>query len=273
MSGATVEQARAIAPDVLRPGWWRRIRGMVFTMAALAVFVAMAIDLQLAPGSFMTGFGKLGRFFGEMFPPSSGGQSVRILKALAETFAMAFAGTVIAALVALPLGVLGAKTVVSNGVLHFLFRRFLDIFRGVPALVWALILVSAFGLGPFAGVVALALADIPNLAKLFSESLENTDPKPLEGVRSAGASPLNVMRYGLAPQFAPVATSQTLFFLEGNFRNAGVLGIVGAGGVGFELEERIRIFAFDQAAFIILLYMIAVAGLDSLSRWLRSRLA
>ncbi|MDZ4052722.1 MAG: ABC transporter permease subunit, partial [Phenylobacterium sp.] len=173
----------------------------------------------------------------------------------------------------LPLGVIGAKTVVSNPALHFAFRRFLDIFRGVPALVWALILVSAFGLGPFAGVVALALADIPNLAKLFSEALENSDPKPIEGVRSAGASPLAVMRFGLAPQFAPVATSQTLFFLEGNFRNAGVLGIVGAGGIGFELDERIRIFAFDEVAFIILLYMVAVAGLDTLSRALRNRLA
>ena len=182
MAGATVDQARAIAPDVLRPAWWRRVRGLVFTAAALAALVAMAVDLQLAPGAFMSGFGKLGRFLGEMVPPSSGGQFVRILKALAETFAMAFAGTVIAALIALPLGVLGAKTVVSNGVLHFLFRRFLDIFRGVPALVWALILVSAFGLGPFAGVVALALADIPHLAKLFSESRENTDPHPRGGV-------------------------------------------------------------------------------------------
>ena len=267
------KQALAIAPTAFRPAWPKRLRGLAATLVGLAVLTAMAIDLQLAPGALAKGFDKLGLFLGQMVPPSSGGQTVRILKALAETFAMAFAGTVIAALVALPLGIVGAKTVVRNGVIHFVFRRFLDIFRGVPALVWALILVSAFGLGPFAGVIALALADIPNLSKLFSESLENADQRPIEGVRSAGAPPSAVMRFGLAPQFAPVATSQTLFFLEGNFRNAGVLGIVGAGGVGFELEERIRIFAFDQAAFIILLYMIAVAALDSLSRWLRMRLA
>lgn len=273
MTRPAYDQALAIAPDALRAPWTRRARDAVLLLLALAALVGMAVDLQLAPGALMTGFGKLGRFLGEMIPPSSGGQSERILKALAETFAMAFAGTAIAAVVALPLGVIGAKTVVSNAALHFAFRRFLDIFRGVPALVWALILVSAFGLGPFAGVIALALADIPNLAKLFSESLENADAKPLEGVRSAGASPLAVMRFGLAPQFAPVATSQTLFFLEGNFRNAGVLGIVGAGGIGFELDERIRIFAFDEVAFIILLYMIAVACLDTLSRWFRNRLA
>ena len=273
MTRDAYDQALAIAPDALRAPWSRRVRDAVLLVLAVAALVGMAIDLGLAPGALMTGFGKLGRFLGEMFPPSSGGQSVRIIRALGETFAMAFAGTVIAAVVALPLGIIGAKTVVSNPLLHFGFRRFLDVFRGIPALVWALILVSVFGLGPFAGVVALALADIPNLAKLFSETLENTDPKPIEGVRSAGAPPLAVMRYGLAPQFAPVATSQTLFFLEGNFRNAGVLGIVGAGGIGFELDERIRIFAFDEVAFIILLFMICVAALDTLSRALRNRLA
>jgi ABC-type methionine transport system permease subunit len=154
----------------------------------------------------------------------------------------------------LPLGVIGAKTVVSQPVLHFVFRRSLDWFRGVPSLVWALILVSAFGLGPFGGVIALALADIPSLAKLFSEAIENADEKPLDGVRAAGVSPLMALRYGLAPQVVPVMASQVLFFLESNFRNAAVLGIVGAGGIGFELEERIRIFAFDQVVFITSAY-------------------
>jgi len=158
-------------------------------------------------------------------------------------------------------------------VLHFALRRVLDWFRGVPALVWALILVSAFGLGPFGGVIALALADAPNLAKLFSEAIENCDEKPMDGARAAGVSPLMVMRFGLAPQVAPVMASQVLFFLEGNFRNAAVLGIVGAGGIGFELEERIRVFAFDQAAFIILLYMLGVAMLDAFSQKLRAKLA
>ena len=157
--------------------------------------------------------------------------------------------------------------------LHFVFRRSLDWFRGVPSLVWALILVSAFGLGPFGGVIALALADIPSLAKLFSEAIENADEKPLDGVRAAGVSPLMALRYGLAPQVVPVMASQVLFFLESNFRNAAELGIVGAGGIGFELEERIRIFAFDQVVFIIGLYMICVAALDMVSQSLRQRLA
>lgn len=266
-------QAEAIAPWALRPSAARRARlwGMVAVGAAALWW--MGLDLGLAPDVLFTGFGKLGRLFGSMFPPNADGQELRILRALAETFAMALVGTVLATAAALPLGVLGAKTVVRNPVLHFGLRRLLDLFRGVPALVWALILVSAFGLGPFGGVIALALADIPNLAKLFAEAIETGDERPLDGVRAAGADDLAVLRYGLAPQVIPVMASQTLFFLEGNFRNAAVLGIVGAGGIGFELEERIRIFAFDQMAFIVILYLISVAALDFVSQALRARLA
>jgi phosphonate transport system permease protein len=273
VNGEAYNRAMTAAPGVLRPSLGRRALRLGLFAGAIAAFVAMCVDLQLAPASLFGGAEKLGRFAAAAIPPSDGGQLLRIVRALAETFAMAFAGTVLAALAAVPLGILGAKTVVGNPVLHFAFRRFLDLFRGVPALVWALILVSAFGLGPFGGVIALALADIPSLAKLFSEAIENCDPKPQEGVRASGASPLIVLRYGLVPQVAPVGASQVLFFLESNFRNAAVLGVVGAGGVGFELEERIRIFAFDEALFIIALYMLCVAGLDTASQRLRAKLA
>ncbi len=266
-------RALKVAPEALRPGLPRRLTNWGLVALCGLAFVAMCVDLELAPESFLLGLGKLARFIAISMPPSDGGDLPRIVSALAETFAMALAGTVIAALVALPLGILGAKTVVRQPVLHFAFRRSLDWFRGVPALVWALILVSAFGLGPFGGVIALALADIPSLAKLFSEAIENADEKPIDGVRAAGTPPLLALRYGLAPQVIPVMASQVLFFLESNFRNAAVLGIVGAGGIGFELEERIRIFAFDQVAFIVGLYMICVAGLDTVSQWLRQRLA
>jgi phosphonate transport system permease protein len=250
-----------------------RLGPPVLTVLGVLVLVKMASDVGLSPAHLATGFGRLGRLLGAMIPPSSGGQSLHILGALAETLAMAFVGTVLAAVIALPLGVIGAKTVVAQPALHFGFRRCLDLFRGVPSLVWALVLVSAFGLGPFAGVCALALADIPHLAKLFAEAIENAASKPVEGVRSTGVAPLGVIRFGLLPEVAPVIASQCLYYLEANFRHAAVLGIVGAGGIGFELEERIRVFAFDAVAFIVLLYMVAVAVLDTISRELRRRLA
>lgn len=271
MKGGAYDQAMAAAPRAMKP------RGglvqVALAAAAAAAFIAMCVDLKLAPDALFNGLDKLSTFGRAAWPPSDGGDLARIVKALAETFAMAFAGTVLAALAAVPLGVLGAKTVVSQPLLHFGFRRVLDWFRGVPSLVWALILVSAFGLGPFGGVIALALADVPSLAKLFSEAIENCDDKPMDGVRSAGVPPLMVLRYGLAPQVIPVMASQCLFFLESNFRNAAVLGIVGAGGIGFELEERIRIFAFDEVLFIVGLYMLCVAALDTISQRLRASLA
>jgi phosphonate transport system permease protein len=272
MSESILKPAHPAAAGA-RPTWRSRLAPPLLTVLGVAALVKMTADMGFSPARLINGMGRLGRLIGAMVPPSPGDQLLPILKALGETMAMAFVGTVLAAVIALPLGILGAKTVVAQPLLHFAFRRVLDVFRGVPALVWALILVSAFGLGPFAGVCALALADIPNLSKLFAEAIENADFRPVDGVRSTGAPPLGVLRFGLLPQVAPVLASQCLYYLESNFRHAAVLGIVGAGGIGFELEERIRVFAFDIVAFIILLYMLAVALLDAASGALRRRLA
>jgi len=128
--------------------WPSRIRTVAATIACVAILTAMAIDLELMPDRLFSGLGQVGKMFGSAFPPHPGGQFPRILRGLGETFAMAFAGTVIAVAVAIPLGLIGAKTIVPEPAVHFLIRRFLDLFRGVPALVWALILVSLFGLAP-----------------------------------------------------------------------------------------------------------------------------
>lgn len=265
-ANATVDASLA----ALRRRAWRTWAGWLLGLGVLAWF---CVDLGLSFEQFGRGLEKLGGFFGAMWPPSDGGVLPRILRSLWETFAMAFAGTVIGALVGAPLGILGARTVVPNPVIHFLLRRFFDIFRGIPALVWALILISALGLGPLAGVIALALEDAPRFAKLFGEAIENADDRPREAVRAAGGGPLAMFRYGLLPQTIPVWTSQMLYFLERNFRAAAVLGIVGAGGIGFELSERIRIFAFHEVLFITALYMVCVAALDVVSAQLRKRLS
>lgn len=250
----------------------RRVRAWAPATLAVLAMLLLAIDLNLTPATFLSGLSRLGGFFASMWPPTDGGNLGRIVSSLAETFAMAFAATSMAVLISAPLGLIGAKTIVSFGPLHFGIRRIFDFFRGIPVLVWALVLVSAFGLGPFAGVIALVLADIPMMSKLFAEAFENVDPKPAEGMRASGVGPLRTIRFALLPQVLPVLASQSLYFLESNFRNAAVLGIVGAGGIGFELEERIRIFAFDQVIFIILLYMVCVAVLDTISGRLRARL-
>lgn len=171
MSGSLslIEQAEAIVPGAAVVPIGRRIRAWLPVLIGVLVMVLLALDLKLTPDTFLTGLSRLGKFLGSMWPPNDGGQLTRILNALAETFAMAFSGTSISVLLSIPLGLVGAKTIVSFGPLHFAIRRFLDFFRGVPALVWALVFVSAFGLGPFAGVIALVLADIPVMSKLYAE--------------------------------------------------------------------------------------------------------
>jgi phosphonate transport system permease protein len=267
-----IAEAMAIAPLAMRRPLPDRILRALAWLLAAAAFVALCVDVDMTPAAFAKGLDKLGAFFGGMFPPTANGHEERILAALAATFAMAVAGTALAIVGALPLGLLGAKTVVGQPVLHFLVRRTFDVFRGIPALVWALILIVAFGLGPFGGVLALALSDVPRLAKLFAEAIENADPRPQEGIRAAGGGSFAAVRFGLLPQVVPVMASQSLYVLESNFRNAAILGIVGAGGIGFELEERIRIFAFDQVAWIVIAYVICVMALDWVSERVRGTL-
>lgn len=271
-AGPDLAAARRIAPGALQPTLGQRLLRIVGLGLLAAGFIAMCINVDLTPAVFGKGFAKLIGFLAVMFPPTANGGELRILSALADTFAMAVAGTALAVVAAAPLGLIGARTVVRQPIIHFLIRRTFDVLRGIPALVWALMLIVAFGLGPFGGVIALALSDLPRLAKLYAEALENADAGPQEGIRSTGGGPVAAIRFGLIPQVLPVMSSQSLYVLESNFRNAAILGIVGAGGIGYELEERIRIFAFDQVAWIVIAYVICVMLLDVVSERIRSRL-
>ncbi len=205
------------------------------------------------------GLGKLGWLFQFLFPPSHGGWFGYFLHSMGETLAMAFLGTLLAAIAAAPLGFLAARNIVPNAILHFGVRRSLDGLRGVDALIWALVFVSAVGLGPFAGVMAIAMSDVGTLAKLFSEAIENVEREQGEGVRAAGASP-------------PVFVSNVLYYIESNTRSATVLGVVGAGGIGLALADRIRINDWDQVCFIVIMILVTVTAIDQLSRALRERL-
>ncbi|MEM8949548.1 MAG: phosphonate ABC transporter, permease protein PhnE [Pseudomonadota bacterium] len=188
---------------------------------------------------------------------------------LAQTLGMAFLGTLVASLVALPLGFLAARNVVGFSPLRHLVRRFLDVFRGVDQLIWALVYVRAVGLGPLAGVLAIMTSDTGILGKLYSEAVENIDKKQVEGVKATGAAPLALYRFGALPQVIPVFLAQSLYFFESNTRSATILGIVGAGGIGMQLSERMRVQYWDQACFIIILILIMVGVIDWLSGKLR----
>ena len=248
---------------------WRQ-RGLWIGFFATLLFGLWWIDAS--PLRVWEGLSRLGFLIQFMFPPSDGGAFWDYSHGIGETLAMAFLGTFAAAVVALPLGFLGAKNVIPNWLFHFGLRRLFDGFRGIDSLVWALIFVSAVGMGPFAGVLAIAVSDVMIFAKLFAEAIENVDRKPVEGVRAAGGNDVQTLRLGVFPQVFPVMLSHVLFFFESNTRSATILGIVGAGGIGLQLSDRIRINNWDEALFIILMILVTVAVIDNLSERIRHKL-
>jgi phosphonate transport system permease protein len=193
-------------------------------------------------------------------------------RSMLETVAMAYLGTMLALIFAVPLGFLGARNVIPRRVFHFVTRRLFDGLRGLDQLIWALVFVRAMGLGPIAGIMAIAVAETGVLAKLFAEAIENIDRKQVDGITSVGAGFVARLRFAVLPQVLPVMISQTLYSIESNSREATILGLVGAGGIGLRLSERIQINAWDQVAYIIILILISVAIIDTTSRYLRLRL-
>jgi phosphonate transport system permease protein len=204
-----------------------------------------------------------------MLPPASKGRFFDFLHAIFETLGMAFLGTLLAALLAVPMGFLGSKNVVNNPIFHFPLRRLYDFIRGIDALIWALVWINVVGLGPFAGILAIACSVSGELAKLFSEAIENVDPKPIEGVRASGANTIQIIRFAILPQVLPVILSTSLYYFESNTRSATILGIVGAGGIGLALADRIRVLAWDQASLIIVMILVTVYLIDILSNRIR----
>ncbi len=187
------------------------------------------------------------------------------------TIQMALWGTALAILIAVPLGLAGARNV-SPIWIQQPVRRLLDILRSVPDLVIGAIFVVAVGLGPFAGVMALAINTGGVLGKLFSEAVEAIDRGPVEGVRATGAAPLQQIAWGVLPQVAPLWTSYALYRFEANARSATVLSLIGAGGIGQPLFDSINSFAFDQTSAIVIIIVVAVSAIDLLSQLIRTRL-
>lgn len=265
-------QWRARQPRAFGPTPAGRLLRWLAGLAVLAGTLAAFAWLDMTPQRFFAGLAELGRVAMLMMPPSPGDFPMELVWAVLETLAMAFAGTFIAAVLAVPLGFLAARNVIPLAPFRFGLRRFLDVLRGVDQLVWALIFVRAVGLGPMAGVLSIIVTDTGTLAKLYSEALENADRREPEGVRAAGGSGLHAARFGLLPQSLPLMLAHVLYIFESNVRSSTILGIVGAGGIGFQLSDRIRALRWDEAAFIILMILVLVAVIDAGSGALRRRL-
>jgi phosphonate transport system permease protein len=194
------------------------------------------------------------------------------LKMLAETILISYVGTLIGAVLAFALNFFAAQNTSPGPWLRFAVRRLLEFARTVPGIVFALIFVIAFGLGPMAGVLAIAIHSTGALGKLFSEIVENADMKPVEGVRSTGASWLSCMRFAVLPQVTAGYASYALLRFEINVREASVMGFVGAGGIGQELVVAIRKFYYSDVSAILIMIVVTVFIIDIGTGWLRGRL-
>jgi phosphonate transport system permease protein len=254
----------------------RRLIVTLLAIAALAgLFTYAVIRLEIMPERLLKGLGALAHFLTLMMPPTAGSleKFLVYLHALGETLAIAMLGTVIAAAIAFPLAFLAARNVLPLWPVRFLTRRFSDAMRGVDQLIWALIWVGVVGLGPMAGVLAIATSDIGTFIKLFSETLETADHRAQEGVASSGGGKLEVVRYGLLPQVLPVIAGQVLYLFESNVRSSTIIGIVGAGGIGLHLSEQIRTLEWQHVSLLIILILIAVAVTDTIAGRLRAAIA
>jgi len=235
----------------------------------LAFTVYACIHLGVDPVRIAAGLPRLVWITRQLFPPETDGYLWTFVCSVVETFGMAITATLVSAILAVPLGLLGAHHLLPLWLLRWPLRRSLDLVRSVDSLLWALLFVNAVGMGPFSGVLALIMMNLGTLSKLLSEDVDHAAQGPIEGIQSLGANRLETIRFGILPQILPIYLSQVLYYLESNMRHATILGIVGAGGIGMHLADRLRVNEWRQVAAILLLILAAVTLIDFLSRWVR----
>ena len=180
-------------------------------------------------------------------------------------------GTIIAASLSLPLGLLAARNIVGNLTIHQLVRRFLDLLRAVNEFIFALIFVCAVGLGPFAGVLAIAVHTTGVLGKLISEIVESIDPGQVEAVTSTGANKFQIIAFSVLPQIIPLWVSNVLYRFEVSVRSATIIGFCGAGGIGFLLWEAMRSFKSKEVCTMLIIIVIMVSIIDLVCSKIRKK--
>jgi phosphonate transport system permease protein len=240
-------------------------------VVVLALAIASLRGTGVSPALFIEGLPRMARILSEMIPPDPA-RLPQVLRSLAETFQMAFAGTLIGALLALPLSVLAARTLAPHRLVRFAVRALIAVCRVVPDLVWALLFVAVVGLGPFAGTLALTVDKVGFLGKFFAEAMEEVEPGPQEALRALGAGPAALVAGAVLPAALPSMVNATLYGLERATRSSVILGLVGAGGIGIELQVAMDLFNYAEAATIIIAIFVLVIAVEQASGAIRARL-
>mgnify|MGYP006272347469 CR=1 FL=1 len=252
----------------------RRVRGRGALLAGSVIAVCLA-------ALWMTGFfdaqrlaeggPAIAQLASEMVPPDFS-RWERWVRPLLDTLAMSIAGTAFAVVFSLPLALLAAPNTTPNRVAYQVARLVLSALRAVPEIIMGVLFVAAVGFGALPGVLALGLHSVGMVGKFYAEAIEHVDPKPVEAARAAGCGPMGVILHAVLPQVLPQLADITIYRWEYHFRNATVLGIVGAGGIGFELMAALRLLAYDQVSAILITILACVVVVDGIGAALRKTL-
>lgn len=240
----------------------------VVTVAAVALLLAWsARGAEIRPGDLVRYSGNMVQYLqGFLRPDFTDWRNYA--REMVVTLQIAIWGTFLAVICAVPCGLLSSSNL-APWWLRQPVRRAMDAFRAINEMIFALVFISAIGLGPFAGVLALFVHTLGTLAKLFSEAVEASDPRPVEGVRATGASNLDEIAYGIIPQVMPLWVSYTLYRFEANVRSASVIGLVGAGGIGALLYDAIKGFKYAECSAMLLIIVVTVVLIDLVSGRIR----
>ena len=254
----------------LKPQWsWKTL---VFIVIFCFVLVFVVRDLEI---DFIKLASDSSKYFGDilsrMLPPDFSNLN-QLIYAMFETIEIAFLGTFIAIILSIPLGLFSARNLAPNYFIYIICKTIVIFFRAIPEFIIAMILVIAIGFGAMPGVLALGLHTMGFLAKFYAEDIEHINRGPIDALKSSGATKSQIISFGVIPQILPAFVANNLYILDRNVRMATMLGIVGAGGIGYELQSSFRMFEYEKVSAIIILIFITIFLIDHISAFIRSKI-
>ena len=254
----------------LRPQWsWKTF---IFIVLFISVLVFVVKDLEV---DFFKLVSDSSKYFGDilsrMLPPDFSNLN-ELIYAMFETIEIAFLGTFIAIVLSITLGLFSARNLAPNYFVYLVCKTIVIFFRAIPEFIIAMILVIAVGFGAIPGVLALGFHTMGFLAKFYAEDVEHVNKGPIEALKASGASKRQIISFAIIPQIIPSFVANNLYILDRNIRMATMLGIVGAGGIGYELQSSFRMFEYERVSAIIIIIFITIFFIDHLSSFIRSKI-
>lgn len=239
------------------------------TVILISLIAQAWVVVQARPQSLLTGARGMADLLARAMPPAFE-QLPSVLWPMLETVDLAIFGTVFGVVLAFPLSVLAATNTTPSPILYHAARTVIGITRVVPDIVWALLFVTAVGLGPFPGALALTVHSVGMMGRLFAEVIEDTNMGPIEALALTGAGRLEILSHAVVPSVLPSLLSISLYRFDENLRSSLILGFVGAGGIGFQLLSAMNLFQYDTVAFLLIVTFVLVTGAERGSAYLRN---